>query len=270
MESSFSQEATIGKLEDGTRHSLLAYPEREEQNPCGVQSRNGADSSSVFHWKAPVFHGNLWVTRTRWCSVNHFKAVLYMALVALAQLHCESHPTIAIGVVEQDAEVSGADPANADGNDELDGQSEEDASERIGPEESETGSACASKECDDGNPCTLDECNPESGGCESVALPNLLCDDGNSCTIGETCDGEGECTNGTERDCSDGEVCTLDGCDPALGCAHEPGNSGSDVTGMHAPPWTPVSRGNVPEAGISSVTMGIRARVRNAIPTSDV
>lgn len=61
------------------------------------------------------------------------------------------------------------------------------------------------------------ECPPES------------CDDGNACTVDDQREGEwhagdceyGECI-GTARDCDDADPCTIDGCDPASGCTHEP------------------------------------------------
>jgi hypothetical protein len=42
------------------------------------------------------------------------------------------------------------------------------------------------------------------------------CDDGDHCTIGEMC-ADGECANGTPRNCDDADICTLDTCDPETG-----------------------------------------------------
>ncbi len=44
------------------------------------------------------------------------------------------------------------------------------------------------------------------------------CDDENQCTEMGTCDDEGRCTPGPPIDCSDGDPCTRDDCDPDLGC----------------------------------------------------
>ncbi len=48
----------------------------------------------------------------------------------------------------------------------------------------------------------------------------LSCEDGAYCTIGDVCDG-GFCVGGTQRNCSDGVVCTADACDEgADSCTH--------------------------------------------------
>ncbi len=59
--------------------------------------------------------------------------------------------------------------------------------------------------------------------------PPENCDDGNACTVDDQSEGEwhaGECQYGecigTARDCDDADPCTIDGCDPASGCTHEP------------------------------------------------
>jgi FtsP/CotA-like multicopper oxidase with cupredoxin domain len=49
------------------------------------------------------------------------------------------------------------------------------------------------------------------------------CDDGDLCNGGETCDAEtGTCGAGAPLDCDDGKPCTVDSCDPELGCVHTP------------------------------------------------
>jgi hypothetical protein len=103
--------------------------------------------------------------------------------------------------------------------------------------------------CDDGNPCTDDSCDTELG---CLQIPNSdPCDDGSLCTTNDQCSG-GQCTgestcsdgdacNGEEScdeatgacgpspgplDCDDGNVCTTDACQPAVGCVY------SNVTGV--------------------------------------
>jgi len=71
--------------------------------------------------------------------------------------------------------------------------------------------------CDDGNVCTADSCNPATGCTHTSAAGP--CDDGNPCTSLDTCSG-GRCVGGPPTDCSDGNVCTDDLCDPATGCQH--------------------------------------------------
>ncbi len=70
-------------------------------------------------------------------------------------------------------------------------------------------------DCNDGNPCTIDSC--ESGvGC-STALFEGGCDDNNSCTTGDVCQ-DGTCVGSGVADCDDGDICTIDSCDPVEGC----------------------------------------------------
>jgi len=71
--------------------------------------------------------------------------------------------------------------------------------------------------CNDSDPCTVDSCDVELG-CSNVAV---VCTDGDACNGLETCDSEtGLCQNGTEPDCDDNSVCTVDSCNPATGCEH--------------------------------------------------
>ncbi|HSP96093.1 MAG TPA: MopE-related protein [Candidatus Dormibacteraeota bacterium] len=73
--------------------------------------------------------------------------------------------------------------------------------------------------CDDGNPCTSDSCNP-AVGCVNIAVGNgQVCGDGDFCNGVETCQ-FGVCSAGTAPDCSDGNNCTTDSCDPQVGCTH--------------------------------------------------
>jgi hypothetical protein len=70
--------------------------------------------------------------------------------------------------------------------------------------------------CDDGVACTADSCNEATDACASA--PNSgLCDDGVVCNGTETCSATG-CQAGTPLDCNDGNACTADSCNPAVGC----------------------------------------------------
>src|SRR5206468_138746 len=51
--------------------------------------------------------------------------------------------------------------------------------------------------------------------------------DGNACTTGDACS-NGRCTGGPARSCDDGNVCTIDSCDPATGCVHAPNTAPCD------------------------------------------
>jgi hypothetical protein len=90
------------------------------------------------------------------------------------------------------------------------------------------GKKCASGQCipatdadyDDANPCTKDFCDQ---GIQVRHLPitdlAIVCDDGDACTAGDTCV-QGACA-GQKQDCSDGILCTQDGCDSKQGCTHK-------------------------------------------------
>jgi len=73
--------------------------------------------------------------------------------------------------------------------------------------------------CDDEDPCTDERCDPATGSC-STAFNVEACDDGDSCTDNDTC-AQGTCA-GQPIQCGDGNVCTTDTCDPALGCVFVP------------------------------------------------
>ena len=72
-------------------------------------------------------------------------------------------------------------------------------------------------DCDDGNPCNgLETC---VGGICQPGIP-LDCDDANACTV-DTCDPLVGCIN-TPINCDDGNACTVDTCDPLIGCISTP------------------------------------------------
>ncbi len=73
--------------------------------------------------------------------------------------------------------------------------------------------------CDDSNACTTDECDPKSG-CVYKPIAAQACDDFNACTVGDECNG-GKCNAGSkDKECDDGNPCTVDGCAPSKGCLH--------------------------------------------------
>lgn len=75
-------------------------------------------------------------------------------------------------------------------------------------------------DCQDGSPCTIDTCEGELG-CVSVPAPGGLdCDDGDACTVADTC-GAGVCRGRPVTCEDDGDACSLEYCDPILGCRME-------------------------------------------------
>ncbi len=83
------------------------------------------------------------------------------------------------------------------------------------------GTAVIPEVCVAPGPCFESWFEPASGGCITRAL-----DEGASCQTGNACLVDGICVNqecrGTVLDCNDGNACTEDRCDPAVGCRHDP------------------------------------------------
>ena len=73
--------------------------------------------------------------------------------------------------------------------------------------------------CNDGNSCTDDECAPDTG-CLHFANSEP-CTDGDACTLDDLCI-QGQCVGGPPLGCDDGNPCTDDLCDQAVGCINEP------------------------------------------------
>ncbi len=83
--------------------------------------------------------------------------------------------------------------------------------------------------CEDGNACTKDVC-VVGLGCAATATAGVGCDDSDFCTSGETCQDSPDgafCGGGVVDACDDKASCTVDSCDPALGCAHTPVGAGT-------------------------------------------
>lgn len=95
------------------------------------------------------------------------------------------------------------------------------------------GSGCVVDECDEGDASCVDlpgggvgfrYCVVDEHGCGTWATED--CDDGNACTI-DTCDPVLGCVH-TPIDCNDGIFCTEDSCDPVTGCTHTPNDVACD------------------------------------------
>jgi YD repeat-containing protein len=82
-------------------------------------------------------------------------------------------------------------------------------------------------EVDDGNPCTTDSCDPIAGAVHTPLAAGTACPDANVCNGSEVCSGSGVCQAGTPPSVDDGNPCTADACDPALGVTHTPVPSGT-------------------------------------------
>jgi uncharacterized repeat protein (TIGR01451 family) len=73
-------------------------------------------------------------------------------------------------------------------------------------------------DCNDNNPCTDDSCDTVLG-CVHVNNSDPCGVAGSNCTTGDVCSG-GICVPSGPRNCDDGNCCTTDSCDPAVGCVH--------------------------------------------------
>ena len=91
------------------------------------------------------------------------------------------------------------------------------------------GGVCTSSgglNCNDGNLCTIDACDPKVG---CTFTPHTgPCDDDNACTEGDKC-ANLSCVAGTLAACKDETPCTVDGCDPKIGCTYTPATGTSTV-----------------------------------------
>jgi hypothetical protein len=81
--------------------------------------------------------------------------------------------------------------------------------------------------CDDNNLCTTDGCDPQTG-CRYQNKPDGMDCGGGLCGPA-ACSG-GECEYEDSLDCDDGDPCTADGCDPAVGCLSQPAPDGTPCT----------------------------------------
>ena len=83
--------------------------------------------------------------------------------------------------------------------------------------------ACQSgskKNCDDGIACTYDTCKTLDGTCQPIAMGNgTPCDDGDKCTSPDACQ-LGLCQSPIATVCNDSKPCTVEVCDPKLGCTY--------------------------------------------------
>ena len=83
---------------------------------------------------------------------------------------------------------------------------------------------CGEAACNDGacgtpTVCQRRFCNPAMG-C-GQRFTTATCDDLDPCTAGDAC-AVGTCAGATATDCDDGVACTIDACEPATGCTHQP------------------------------------------------
>ncbi len=73
--------------------------------------------------------------------------------------------------------------------------------------------------CDDGDLCTTDTCATVGACTHTPVAEGGACTDGSKCNTPGTCT-SGKCTGFAAIQCDDGLPCTVDSCNPAIGCVH--------------------------------------------------
>ena len=69
--------------------------------------------------------------------------------------------------------------------------------------------------------CRANTCIPETGLCAMAPVHDgEACNDGDACTVGDLCQ-DGNCQPGEPAVCEDRNPCTVDSCDPVLGCVFQ-------------------------------------------------
>ena len=75
--------------------------------------------------------------------------------------------------------------------------------------------------CDDGTLCTDDSCDPDLGCVYENEPFGSLCESSGPCWGPGTCE-DGFCHPGMAVECDDGVYCTMDTCEPGVGCVYTP------------------------------------------------
>ena len=74
---------------------------------------------------------------------------------------------------------------------------------------------------DDGNVCTTDACVPQTGVAHTPVATGTACgDNSNQCAGAFTCGANAQCSQGPAPTLDDGNICTIDACDPLTGPTH--------------------------------------------------
>jgi MYXO-CTERM domain-containing protein len=77
-------------------------------------------------------------------------------------------------------------------------------------------------DCDDSDPCTKNSCQNDACYHSELEPVGTPCLNPNKCLVNAACNAQGECTSAEEKNCDDNNPCTVDSCDPEVGCVSEP------------------------------------------------
>jgi MYXO-CTERM domain-containing protein len=80
-------------------------------------------------------------------------------------------------------------------------------------------------DCDDGDPCTKNGCTNSACYNDELEAVGTPCLTTNKCLVNAACNADGECTSAEEKNCDDNNPCTVDHCDPDVGCLSGPDDS---------------------------------------------
>jgi hypothetical protein len=83
--------------------------------------------------------------------------------------------------------------------------------------------------CDANNdtPCSVNTCDPNTGACKpAIKTEGLPCTATDKCIGTASCNAQGNCVGATLQ-CDDKNSCTVDSCDPKVGCLFKPKSDGS-------------------------------------------
>ena len=86
-------------------------------------------------------------------------------------------------------------------------------------------------DCDDDNPCTKNSCANSECSNDQLEPVGTPCLNANKCLVNAACDAQGACTSAEEKSCDDNNPCTVDSCDPEVGCVSEPDDTASCTDG---------------------------------------
>jgi len=87
---------------------------------------------------------------------------------------------------------------------------------------------------DDGNPCTVDACLPIGGVTHTPVSAGTSCEDTTVCNGNEVCNAFGACLSGPPPTTDDGNLCTIDDCDPDAGVTHTAAAAGTSCSNGNA------------------------------------
>lgn len=123
------------------------------------------------------------------------------------------------------------------------------------------GTCVGPPKAEDGNECTVDSCDPATGNVSNRPKSDgSYCDDDNDVCDGIRTCSAGTCVAGTPLNPNDGDICTIDSCDPILGVINRP-----DETYVSNDPCVTDVCGGATYGGCSEVDRTLVTRLHDAV-----